>query len=103
MNRELLRGAVIIALLLSIGTLIGKKFKPLVSSEQERDPFRAWFWEQRTFDLLAQMGLIFAGALGVAAILPQARNVGPSPGDRPQDGQSQGIAPTRDHGGSDVP
>jgi hypothetical protein len=97
MNRELLRGAVIIALLLSIGTLIGRNFKPMASSEQERDPFRAWFWEQRTFDLLAQVGLIFAGALGVAAILPQARSA-----ERPQEGRPQGAAPTGDYGGDDV-
>jgi hypothetical protein len=72
MNREVLRGAIIIVLLLSLGALLGERFKPLSSSELESNPFRAWFWEQRTFDLLAQVGLIFAGALGVAAILPQA-------------------------------
>jgi hypothetical protein len=32
--------------------------------------FRRWFWEQRTLDLITQVGLIFAGALGVAALLP---------------------------------
>ena len=102
MNRELLPGVVVIILLLSIGVLIGESFKPLSLSELERASFRAWFWEQRTFDLFAQMGLIFAGALGVAAILPQARNVGRPPGGRPQDGRPQGIAPTRDNGGGDV-
>ena len=32
--------------------------------------FRTWFWENRTFDLAVQIALIFAGALGIAAILP---------------------------------
>ena len=82
MNREVLRGAIIIVLLLSLGALIGESFKPLSSSKLESNPFRAWFWEQRTFDLLAQVGLIFAGALGVAAILPQA-----SPQSFPEEGK----------------
>jgi hypothetical protein len=47
--------------------------------------------------LLAQVGLIFAGALGVAAILPQARSA-----ERPQEGRPQGAAPTGDYGGDDV-
>lgn len=35
------------------------------------DPgFRAWFWEQRALDLAVQVVLVFAGALGIAAILP---------------------------------
>lgn len=33
--------------------------------------FRTWFWTQRSFDLAVQVGLIFAGALGVAAVLPR--------------------------------
>ena len=32
--------------------------------------FRAWFWEQRAMDLAVQVALVFAGALGIAAILP---------------------------------
>jgi len=35
------------------------------------DPgFRTWFWEQRALDLAVQVALVFAGALGIAAILP---------------------------------
>jgi len=35
------------------------------------DPgFRDWFWEQRALDLAVQIVLVFAGALGIAAILP---------------------------------
>ena len=32
--------------------------------------FRVWFWEQRALDLAVQVVLVFAGALGIAAILP---------------------------------
>ena len=32
--------------------------------------FRDWFWQVRRFDLLAQVVLIFAGTLGIAALLP---------------------------------
>ena len=32
--------------------------------------FRTWFWEQRALDLAVQVALVFAGALGIAAILP---------------------------------
>jgi hypothetical protein len=38
-----------------------------------KDAFRMWFWDRRRIDLIAQVGLIFAGALGVAAILPEFR------------------------------
>ena len=34
------------------------------------DGFRAWFWEKRGLDLVVQVILVFAGALGIAAILP---------------------------------
>lgn len=37
--------------------------------------FRQWFWERRTLDLITQVGLIFAGALGVAALLPGPKEV----------------------------
>jgi uncharacterized BrkB/YihY/UPF0761 family membrane protein len=32
--------------------------------------FREWFWEMRSLDLVVQVLLVFAGALGIAAILP---------------------------------
>ena len=35
--------------------------------------YRAWFWSHRSLDLAIQIGLVFAGALGVAAILPRER------------------------------
>lgn len=32
--------------------------------------FRDWFWEHRGLDLVVQVLLVFAGALGIAAVLP---------------------------------
>jgi len=32
--------------------------------------FNEWMWEYRSLDILVQMVLVFAGALGIAAILP---------------------------------
>lgn len=32
--------------------------------------FQTWFWEKRGLDLAVQVLLVFAGALGIAAILP---------------------------------
>jgi hypothetical protein len=62
---------VIIAVALFTGWLLGRAFLSEEGDEtRESVAFRAWFWERRTLDLLAQAGLIFAGALGVAALLP---------------------------------
>lgn len=36
--------------------------------------FTEWMWEYRTLDLLVQMVFVFAGALGIAAILPVENN-----------------------------
>jgi hypothetical protein len=38
--------------------------------EYEMQGFKEWMWEYRSLDLLAQMAVVFAGALGIAAILP---------------------------------
>jgi hypothetical protein len=44
-------------------------------SEAEPSVFRDWLWERRGLDLLIQVALIFAGTLGVAAILPNTREL----------------------------
>ncbi len=38
--------------------------------EVESTGFKEWMWEYRSPDILVQMALVFAGALGIAAILP---------------------------------
>jgi hypothetical protein len=57
-------------LLVIVGLLIGQRFSPAVG-DLGSSQFRLWFWEHRGLDLVAQVGLIFAGALGIAALLPR--------------------------------
>lgn len=78
MNRERTGWFGIVALLLIVGLLIGQWFlrSPADAAEAplSEDSFRLWFWVNRRLDLLAQVGLIFAGALGIAALLPRGRD-----------------------------
>lgn len=74
-KREYAVLSVLAVLLLVVGLIIGRwstedlpATSPLILPEDV--DFRQWFWERRTLDLITQVGLIFAGALGVAAILP---------------------------------
>ncbi len=71
MNRERLMRRGLIVMMLTFGLLVGRYFNThLADPPQGGSSFREWFWEQRGFDLLVQVALIFVGALGVAAILP---------------------------------
>jgi len=76
-TRLIWAGLVVVVLL--AGWLVGRTLDPEDRRDtQEATAFRAWFWERRTLDLLAQVGLLFAGALGVAALLPsraELRNI----------------------------
>jgi len=73
-GRERLLWLVLIAVLLLAGTFLGRLLRPSPNPGNVADAsdlsVRTWLWEWRTVDLTAQVGLIFAGALGVAAILP---------------------------------
>jgi len=60
----------ILAVILIGGVLWGRGH---VAETGPPDTFRTWLWTHRTLDLLVQVGLIFAGALGVRAILPGDR------------------------------
>ena len=80
MNREHVTWLGAVMLLLITGLLIGRQFSPpaddvdvMRSSDSSAMPMRQWFWDNRSLDLLVQMGLIFAGALGIAALLPRGR------------------------------
>jgi hypothetical protein len=69
---------VVTALLLATGLLIGRQFlldTGKVEADEPDRSFREWFWESRALDLVAQAGLIFAGALGIAALLPREKEV----------------------------
>ena len=70
MNREHIAWAGTVAVLLIAGLLISRQFLAPPDDAQIA-PFRQWFWESRSLDLAAQVGLIFVGALGIAALLPR--------------------------------
>lgn len=75
MSRERITWIVVVtALLLTASLLIGRRFlrdAGEATADESVRSFREWFWESRALDLVAQVGLIFAGALGIAALLPQ--------------------------------
>ena len=51
--------------------MIPSKYSSAVASRiKDAASFRHGFWEGRGLDLVVQAGLIFAGALGIAALLP---------------------------------
>ena len=70
MSREHATWVGAVALLLIAGLLIGWQFLD-PPEDAGAGSFRQWFWESRSLDLLVQVGLIFAGALGIAALLPR--------------------------------
>ena len=77
MARERIVLILLIAALLIASLLIGRHFLMGSGDAQEAEAtggsFREWFWERRGLDLVAQAGLIFAGALGIAALLPREK------------------------------
>ena len=38
---------------------------------EEVETFREWLWGTRSLDLAVQVGIVFVGALGIAALLPR--------------------------------
>lgn len=72
MGRERLFWAVILMALIASGVLVGRYLVGR-TCDATADEFRIWLWESRGLDLIAQVGLILAGALGTAALLPRDR------------------------------
>lgn len=71
MKSERLSWIILVFVLLAVGWLVGRTFwSPPTQATTESESFRAWFWDARGLDLAVQIGLIMAGALGVAALLP---------------------------------
>jgi hypothetical protein len=71
MSRERILWIAVAAGLLLVGMMLGQRFQVPVH-DSETASFRHWFWEGRSLDLIVQVGLIFAGALGISALLPQS-------------------------------
>lgn len=76
MSRDDLPWIGLIVLLLAGGLLVGRQFMHPLSDRKEASDsaaFRQWLWESRSLDLAIQVGLIFVGALGIAALLPRSQ------------------------------
>ena len=83
MSREHLPWMGVAVVLMFGGLVIGLQFgdtsdgsTAAQSPEAGPELFRQWFWESRTLDLAVQVGLIFVGALGIAALLPGSEEEG---------------------------
>jgi hypothetical protein len=61
---------IIVLIMITGGWLLFRTLNSPASASATDDGFRAWFWEKRGLDLVVQVILVFAGALGIAAILP---------------------------------
>ncbi len=61
--------SLVIVSLLAAGLLLFRALNPGPVQDDGQE-FRTWLWEQRSADLIVQVLLVFAGALGVTAILP---------------------------------
>lgn len=70
MKKNTLFAIVVMLILLTLGWLLFRGLNSTETIPAGDDGFRAWFWEKRGLDLVAQVVLVFAGALGIAAILP---------------------------------
>lgn len=76
MNGEYVAWVGAVAVLLIVGLLIGQQFLAPPDDAGDIASFRQWFWESRSLDLAAQVGLIFVAALGIATLLPRNREDG---------------------------
>jgi hypothetical protein len=45
------------------------------AKEATLETFREWLWGTRSMDLAVQVGIIFVGALGIAALLPRGDEI----------------------------
>ena len=83
MRREGLPWVVVLAILLVAGYLVGQRFVapsadgeaavPTDAEDASARTFRPRFWEDRGLDMATQVGLVFVGALSMAALLPEGR------------------------------
>jgi hypothetical protein len=69
MSRNLWGSLLGILILLLVGWSAFRLLNPELF-ELQPPGFNEWMWEYRSLDILIQMVLVFAGALGIAAILP---------------------------------
>jgi hypothetical protein len=73
-KRALTPLAILLLVFLSLGMVMFRVMNQDVVGEVPEEGFRAWLWEKRGLDLIIQVTLVFAGALGISAILPGSEN-----------------------------
>ena len=76
MNRDDLAWMLLVIILLVASYLLGQRIlgpdaKESIAASAEQPTFRLWFWEERGLDIAIQVGLLFVGTLGIAALLPR--------------------------------
>ena len=77
MSRDDLSWMLLVIVLLVASYLLGQRIlgpdatEPAADGAAEQSTFRLWFWEERGLDIAAQVGLLFVGTLGIAALLPR--------------------------------
>jgi hypothetical protein len=70
MKNNFIKRLVIVIIFLVIGWMMFIILNQGFAVQAEDQDFQTWFWEKRGLDLVIQVVLIFAGALGITAILP---------------------------------
>jgi hypothetical protein len=77
MSRDDLSWILLLIVLLVASYLLGQRIlgpdaaEPTTAPATEQSTFRLWFWEERGLDIAVQVGLLFVGTLGIAALLPR--------------------------------
>lgn len=78
MGRDDLPWILLVIALLVASYLLGQRIlgpdaaEPVIAPAAEQSTFRLWFWEERGLDIAVQVGLLFVGTLGIAALLPRS-------------------------------
>ncbi len=70
MKRTTYWGIFAVLFLLLTGWVLFRLLNSGVITSEPGTGFRDWFWQYRSLDLIVQVLLVFAGALGISAILP---------------------------------
>ena len=70
MKKNTIMIIIAVLVMLTAGWLLFRTLHSPLAAPPADEGFRAWFWEKRGLDLVVQVLLVFAGALGIAAILP---------------------------------
>ena len=61
---------IFVLILFVMGWLLFVLINPEEMELVSESSLQTWYWERRGLDLVVQLLLVFAGALGIAAILP---------------------------------